>query len=186
MIPTVYYEQEAYSLGKKKIMGRQAAGDSFLKGLFNHYQGQEIWFYGSAPSNQNSFNRKGKKVALIERGKSPLLAKSGLLYFPSPDIARQAYLRATTGATSWSICGITHTTSSDRVMDALAENIIAPTRPWDAIICTSEAVKQNCNNVIAAQMDYLKYELGLTKISLPRFPVIPLGVSVNDFCSLPG
>ena len=35
-------------------------------------------------------------------------------------------------------------------------------------------------------MDYLKYELGLTKISLPRFPVIPLGVSVNDFCSLPG
>ena len=186
MIPTIYYEKEAYSLGKKQIMGRQAAGDSFLKGLFNHYQGEEVWFYGNCPNNLNSINETGKKVALIEREKSPLLAKSGLLYFPSPDIGRQAYLRASTGVTCWSICGITHTTSSDRVMDALAENIVAPTRPWDAIICTSEAVKQHCNKVISAQLDYLKYELGLTKISLPRFPVIPLGVNVNDFGSKPG
>jgi glycosyltransferase involved in cell wall biosynthesis len=181
MIPTIYYEQEAYSIGQQQIMGRQAAGDSFLKGLFEHYSGKSIWFYNQSPTNIAEMNSDNKEVGLIHRQQISSLETSGLLYFPSPDISRLAFLRSQLGTEKWSICGITHTTSSDRIMDALTSLVIAPTRPWDAIICTSEAVKEHCNKIMAEQVQYLKSEMGMTNLSLPNFPVIPLGINTKEF-----
>jgi len=185
MIPSIYYESEAYSLKNKNVMGRQAAGDSFIRGLLKHYSGPEIWFYKSFLENSDLINTENKKLKLLETKNYYALRQSGLLYFPSPDISNLAFLRQRVSDNAWSLCGITHTTSSDRIMDGLTRLITSPTRPWDAVICTSEAVKQHCNNVLSCQIDYLKREIGLNKLSLPKFPVIPLGIDISSFQNAP-
>jgi glycosyltransferase involved in cell wall biosynthesis len=66
-------------------------------------------------------------------------------------------------------------------MDALAALITAPVQPWDALICTSNAVKDNVSRVLQAQVNYLKDRLSIGKIVLPQLPVIPLGIHTADF-----
>ena len=66
-------------------------------------------------------------------------------------------------------------------MDALASLITSPTQPWDAVICTSTAVKNNVERLLQAQVDYLKDRLGIQKLVLPKLPVIPLGIHTLDF-----
>jgi glycosyltransferase involved in cell wall biosynthesis len=66
-------------------------------------------------------------------------------------------------------------------MDAIASWVTSPVQPWDAVICTSTAVKKNVEVILQAQVDSLKDRLGITKIVLPQLPVIPLGVHKEDF-----
>ena len=103
------------------------------------------------------------------------------MYYPGPGIGDHAWQRAAYGHGAWSLCGITHTTSSATAMDALANLLTAPLQPWDALICTSSAVKDNVNRVLQAQADYLVQRLGVQKLVLPQLPVIPLGIHAQDF-----
>lgn len=66
-------------------------------------------------------------------------------------------------------------------MDAIADLIVGPVQPWDAVICTSTAVKANLTCLLQAQADYLQNRLGITKLVLPQLPVIPLGIHTDDF-----
>ncbi len=66
-------------------------------------------------------------------------------------------------------------------MDALADLITAPVQPWDALICTSQAVKQNVERLLQAEVDRLVQRLGITRLVLPQLPVIPLGIVAADF-----
>jgi glycosyltransferase involved in cell wall biosynthesis len=66
-------------------------------------------------------------------------------------------------------------------MDAISELITAPVQPWDAVICTSTAVKDNVTRLLQAQVNMLKERLGVTKLVLPMLPVIPLGIHTKDF-----
>ncbi|HZW21312.1 glycosyltransferase family 4 protein, partial [Noviherbaspirillum sp.] len=103
------------------------------------------------------------------------------VYFPGPGLREHANHRAFFGHGAWSLCGITHTTSSAGAMDSLAELITAPVQQWDAVICTSSAVKDNVCRVLQAQEEYLKQRLGISRTVLPQLPVIPLGIHTKDF-----
>jgi glycosyltransferase involved in cell wall biosynthesis len=74
-----------------------------------------------------------------------------------------------------------NTTSSAGAMDAIASLITSPVHPWDAVICTSNAVKDNVSRLLKAQVDFLKDRLGISKLTLPQLPVIPLGIHTSDF-----
>ena len=102
---------------------------------------------------------------------------------PGPDVGRLAFQRSffDLKSDSWSLAGITHTTSSSAAMDAITGLLTSPVQPWDAIICTSRAVKTNVETVLQAQVDFLQDRLGITKIILPKLPIIPLGVNTEDF-----
>jgi starch synthase len=107
------------------------------------------------------------------------------VYYPGPGLAEHAWQRASYGHTSWSLCGITHTTSSAGAMDAITELLTAPVQPWDALICTSRAVKNNVEKLLQAQAHYLRVRLGITKLVLPMLPLIPLGIHTDDFSYTP-
>ena len=66
-------------------------------------------------------------------------------------------------------------------MDAIADLLTAPVHPWDALICTSRAVHNNVSRILEAEAEYLKRRLGVSKITLPKLPIIPLGVHADDF-----
>jgi glycosyltransferase involved in cell wall biosynthesis len=70
-------------------------------------------------------------------------------------------------------------------MDAISDLITAPVQAWDAVICTSTAVKDNVSKILQAQVNMLQERLGIGKLVLPMLPVIPLGIHTQDFVFTP-
>jgi alpha-maltose-1-phosphate synthase len=183
----IYYHPEAYTTSGPRLMGRNAAGESFLRGFLSHSTSVEFWAQVQHPEHARHFasavSSLGRSEPVRSVGKSSLgaLAQAGVVYYPGPGIGEHAFQRAAFGHSAWSLCGITHTTSSAGAMDALADLLVAPVQPWDAVICTSTAVNDNVTRLLQAQVDYLQNRLGVSRVVLPLLPVIPLGIHTSDF-----
>jgi glycosyltransferase involved in cell wall biosynthesis len=188
MTPCIYYHPEAYTTSGPKLMGRNAAGESFLRGYLSHSHVSEFWVQVQALDHAQHFASavtqagRTEPVKVVDRANLAALSGAGLVYYPGPGIGEHAFHRAAAGGTgAWSLCGITHTTASSGAMDAVVDLVTSPLQPWDAVICTSAAVKNNVERVLQAQVDYLQARLGLSKLVLPQLPVIPLGIHTDDF-----
>lgn len=187
MNAAIYYHPEAYTTSGPKLMGRNAAGESFLRGFLQHSNASEFWVQVHQLDHASHFAQtvqslgRTQAIKVVDKNTLGALSQAGVVYYPGPDLSEHAFQRAAYGHSAWSLCGITHTTSSAGAMDALAALITAPVQPWDALICTSNAVKDNVSRVLQAQVDYLKDRLGIGKIVLPQLPVIPLGIHTADF-----
>lgn len=187
MNPCIYYHPEAYSTSGPKLMGRHAAGESFLRGFLQHARNQEFWLQVQKLEHAQQFRaaatalQRTQPVKAVQAQHLAALAEPGLVYHPGPGIGDHAWQRAAHGHAAWSLCGITHTTSSAGAMDALAQWVTAPVQPWDAVICTSTAVKTHVERLLQAQVDHLAQRLGATRLVLPQLPVIPLGIHTQDF-----
>ncbi len=187
MTACIYYHPEGYTTSGPKLMGRNAAGKSFLKGFFAHSCAKEFYVQVENPDHARIFagvaEKSGRKepVRAVDKNSLAALAQAGVVYYPGPGIDGHAFKRAAFGHGAWSLCGITHTTASASAMDSITQLITAPVQPWDAVICTSTAVKDNVEKLLQAQVDYLQARLGMTKLVLPQLPVIPLGIHTQDF-----
>lgn len=187
MTAAIYYHPEAYTTTGPKLMGRNAAGESFLRGFISHSKTTEFWAQVQKPEHAQHFADsvkhygRNEPVKAVDKNSLGALTQAGVVYYPGPGLGEHAYHRAVLGHGAYSLCGITHTTSSAGAMDAITELLTAPVQPWDAMICTSTAVKNNVERMLQAQVDYLKDRLGITKITLPQLPVIPLGIHTQDF-----
>jgi glycosyltransferase involved in cell wall biosynthesis len=195
MTAAIYYHPEAYTTTGPRLMGRNAAGESFLRGFLRYSKATEFWAQVQRMEHAQHFAQAAKSFArnepikAVDKNSLSALESPGVVYYPVPGIGEHAYHRALAGAnsqnadphTAWSLCGITHTTSSAGAMDALASLITAPVQPWDAVICTSTAVKDNVEKLLQAQVNYLQERLGVSKLRLPLLPVIPLGIHTEDF-----
>jgi glycosyltransferase involved in cell wall biosynthesis len=190
-VTAIYFHPEAYTTAGPKLMGRNAAGESFLRGFLAHSTATEFWAQVQRPEHAQHFAKsvrsagREEPVKAVDKTSLAALAQAGVVYHPGPGIGEHAFHRAAYGHSAWSLCGITHTTSSAGAMDALASLVTAPVQPWDALICTSTAVKDNVTRLLQAQVDYLKDRLGITKMVLPQLPVIPLGIHTSDFAYTP-
>jgi alpha-maltose-1-phosphate synthase len=187
MTACIYYQPEGYTTSGPKLMGRNAAGESFLKGFFAHSRAREFFVQVEHPDHARHFagaaEKSGRKepIRVIDKNSLTALKNAGVVYCPGPGIDGHAFKRVAFGDGAWSLCGITHTTASASVMDSLVQLITAPVQPWDAVICTSMAVKDNVEKLLQAQVDYLQARLGMSKMVLPQLPVIPLGIHAGTF-----
>ncbi len=191
MEPCLYYHPEAYTTSGPKLMGRHAAGESFLRGFLEHSRQETWWVQVAQEDHAQHFARtaaalgRTEPVKAVTKAGLGALAQAGLLYLPGPGLAEHARHRAmvagAAGHTAWSLCGITHTTSSAGAMDALVQLVTEPIQPWDALICTSTAVKTHVERILQARVDELQQRLGVSRLVLPMLPVIPLGVHTRDF-----
>ncbi len=191
MTACIFYHPDAYTTTGPRLMGRNAAGESFLAGFLTHSHATEFWVQVQKPDHADGFKeavarrRPGAAVTVVERANLRDLETPGIVYHPGPTISEHAFLRSIAGAASgdaaWSLCGVTHTTASAAAMDALTALITAPVQPWDAVICTSAAVKDNVVRLLEAQVEYLRDRLGVQRTVLPQLPVIPLGLHSQDF-----
>ena len=198
MNAAIYYHPEAYTTSGPKLMGRNAAGESFLKGFLKYSSATEFWIQVQNIEHAKHFASTAKALGCTQLVKSvdiknlSALSQIGQIYFPGPGIGEHAYHRSLTGSqirsgnltnphAAWSLCGITHTTSSAGAMDAIGNLITSPIQAWDALICTSHAVKDNVQRLLQAKVNQLQERLGITKVVLPMLPVIPLGIHTEDF-----
>ena len=187
MTAAIYFHPEAYTTSGPKLMGRNAAGESFLRGYLAYSKTDRFWAQVEKAEHAQAFAQtvaaagRGEPVKAIDKNSLAALSQPGAVYYPGPGIGQHAWHRAAYGHGAWSLCGITHTTSSAGAMDALADLLTAPVQPWDAVICTSTAVKDNVTRLLQAQADYLVQRLGVQRLVLPQLPVIPLGIHTGDF-----
>jgi len=187
MTSAIFYDTDGFRVNKDKIMGRQVAGNTFLKAFIKYIKDRDIYIYSKTNIQAEDFYKfvksEGidKNIKFINFQNTILLNKPGLLFYPGPDIALQSKNRSLYKEASWSICGITHTTSSAGVMRSIEALVTAPIKPWDAIICTSNAVKSNVLKIIEAEEHNLKNRFNASNFTRPQLPIIPLGVNTSDY-----
>lgn len=180
-----HFVAEGYDTrGQGLIKGRRAAGEGFLKGYARH--SGEDFFYCFAASQRQARHfsrlvadgRAGRKaqIGYIPFAVPEKLAEPGMLFHPGPDLGHQAWARRLGAASAYGLCGVTHTICSKGAIDAIGDLLTLPVHPWDAVICTSEAVRRTVQGVLDARADYLHERLGVRPSCPIELPVIPLGV----------
>lgn len=188
----IEFHPEGFTTGGPRLMGREAAGEGFLTAFLRHAEAEA--FYCQAASGGH-FEIFRQRVAAARGGAFPAewispvnasaLVRPGCLFRPDPVIGPAAWQRRHFGEAAYSICGITHTICSAAVMDAIGELVIAPVYPWDAVICTSSAVKTAVDHMLKQWNEYLTQRWGAS-LPLPvELPVIPLGVDCDALADGP-
>ncbi len=179
---------DGYDMSKPALMGRQAAGHGFLRAAIAARGGRPIVGYSPSAHVAKSFEGLVQAIdptatfEAILPTELPRIGRTGVLYLADSTVATHARARFRHGMASFSLCGVTHTTASQLAMNEIAGLLPDPVAPWDALICTSNAVLETIRRVHEAELDYLRWRLGdAVKATRPQLPVIPLGVHCDDF-----
>ena len=183
---SIYYHPEGYVTSGQRIMGRQAAGESFLRAAAQSGASHLTCHTDNAGSAQHFSEQLAKygfagQARWVPMEQPQGLAEDGCLYLPGPNLKDSAWHRAPVGARAYSLCGITHTTASHLATSSITDLLTAPVRSWDALICTSTAVRDTVRTLLQNQAQYLREQIGATRFELPQLPIIPLGVHCADF-----
>ena len=186
---SLYFAQDGYTMSGDRIMGRQAAGNAYLKAILKsdisnislYLQNQKESDLAVEEIQKILPKEKKIEVERIQYDKPNLSKRYGGIFFPGPVLTKHAMNRSFFGHESYSLVGITHTTASHTVMSGISELLTYPVKPWDAVICTSDVVLDTVNKILDRAFDQYKKILGATKKELPMLPVIPLGVHQEDF-----
>ena len=180
---TLFYAPDGYDTSRPKLMGRHAAGEGFLRGVVRHAGFDRLVALTRSPGDAAAFVAQCKALGAtvpaetVPDGEFHRLAETGCLMAPGPELSAFAWRRRRIGAANaFSLVGITHTIASASAMDSIAEMLVAPLQPWDALVCTSSAVRAAVLRLQQAEGAYLARRLGATRLAGPALPVIPLGV----------
>lgn len=188
----IYFHPEAFNTATQSLMGRHAAGESFMRGFLRHADVDRFHIWNIAgraqPGLEDLLNRlhpPERPVNWIDMRNRIKVGEVGVANLPIPEIGKEAWQRAPFGPNTYAICGITHTTATATVMNAVADMLIAPTEPFDTLICTSSAVRASIETQLSAVRDYLKDQFGTRTRPEPMLATIPLGVNSSDFAHDP-
>ncbi|MDB5641421.1 MAG: glycosyl transferase group 1 [Hyphomicrobiales bacterium] len=188
--PALRYEPDGFHVPDSRVMGRHSAGASFLRAFVRAAAGRDIVGAGPNPASGDAFvahvrgldPRASIRWLALEEQRA--FAAIGGLHLSDPQLARHARLRQAVGHAAYSLTGLTHTIASpgDGAMGLIADMAVGPVMPWDALICTSEAVKASVVTLLETQDEYLRWRVGAQAAApRPELPVIPLGVHCGDF-----
>lgn len=186
----VWYERDGYDTSGKRLVGRQAAGEQFLKALVEH--GADDTLFCVAPTKEQfedyrqrvlGWLTREKRIVAVAPQDSAALAKIGCLYRPEPTLAPYAWQRRFGDQRGYSLVGVTHTICTKAVLGQFGQLAVAPLQPWDALICTSAVVKEAVERVAADYLEFLadRYGAALPRKLDLRLPIIPLGVDASAF-----
>jgi starch synthase len=184
----IRFEPDGYDIRRPWLMGRQVAGHGLLRAAVQGRAAGPMYCYTPREASAAAFANLVREIdgavetRWLSPGKIAGSSASRILYLADPHLSAFARLRLREGMAQYSLCGVTHTTATPQAMGAIADLLTEPVAPWDALICTSEAVAETIRRVHEAQADYLRWRLGPDVVlSSVQLPVIPLGVHCADF-----
>jgi alpha-maltose-1-phosphate synthase len=182
----LFYRRDAFDTGGKRLLGRQAAGEGFLRALVRHGRSEDVYCYTPSRADFQEFcefarphARKNQRLHWLDEHHPPNLAKAGALFRGDTLIGELAFQRYGGDARAYSICGITHTIASRGPQRAIAELLTAPVERWDALVCTSLAVRKTVERILDGYGEYLAERCGKRPELELKLPVIPLGVDTS-------
>jgi glycosyltransferase involved in cell wall biosynthesis len=187
----ISYNEDSFDPGAQP-MGRRTAGQGMLRGFVEHAGVDAFFGYGQFEQDRTGFEAAVRRFG----GAGPVhwtdpagiagLSRVGALHVAGPVGAAHAFQRRAVDQRAWSLTGVTHTVSTHGAMDAIASLLTGPVQSWDALVCTSHAVRGVVQSVLDDQADYLRARIGgAGPIPTLQLPVIPLGVHCADFAAAP-
>ena len=93
MNPVIYYHPEAYTTTGPKLMGRNAAGESFLRGFLKHSHSTAFWAqvqrneHGEHFAKQVKALGRNEPIHCITNHNLNALSQAGLVYHPGLALA---------------------------------------------------------------------------------------------------
>lgn len=187
----IFHHPDAVERPTTPLAGRRTAGQSFIRGFARHASGDMLHCVAGTMEHVDLFKEMmaangwtgGVTGHLVSRPET--LATPGTMMLPGPNLGSYAWTRRRVGQAHHALCGITHTMSTRRIMEGLTDMLMAPVEPWDAVICTSQAVR----SVVDHQMDeietYIRGRFAARRVPRPQLPVIPLGIDTAQFAHRP-
>ncbi len=190
--PALYFHPDQIEGEGRDLVGRRSAGQSFLAGFLRHMPGDSVHCLTETQAGGQAFEQAARSLGETRpitphtlRGGGDFTA-AGCVFFPTPGYSIAPWRRQRLGPNRCSLVGITHTMSTARVIMSLHHLMTDPVEPWDAIICTSRAVRAVVARHFEVETEYFRLRFGATRMPLPQLPVIPLGIAADDFTPLPG
>ena len=126
-------------------------------------------------------NGRQEEVKFIDFKNTGALREPGVLFYPGPDISVHSKRRSFYQNNTWSLCGITHTICSAKIMESIQSLVTAPVYPWDALICTSTVARSNIIKIFEVEEENLRHKLKASNFTRPQLPIIPLGLDSSEF-----
>ncbi len=189
MNAAIQFEDTSFRTDQPRLMGRQAATESFFRAWLQHGQIDVAVGYVERATERAAFADAVRRIdghdrrllALATPADTTAVQATGTLFRADPGLADLAYRRRRGDPRRWSLVGITHTTASVGAMRALGELVVGPLEPWDAVICTSSAVQAMVRRQVEGTFAYFQERLGASRRPKLNLPVIPLGIDTRSF-----
>ncbi len=188
MNPALFFEPDGYLLTGPKLMGRQVAGNGFLRAAVLGRMPGPLAAYTASRASADVFRDTVAQIdpaaetSWIPGPRLDLLAQAGIVYRPDQNLGPMARQRLRVGPAAYSLTGVTHTLATPWTLDALAKTLVDPLMAWDALVCTSQAARAVVEAVLDKQGAYQRWRTGQdVAVERPLLPVIPLGVHCGDF-----
>ena len=129
--------------------------------------------FGAAPG--------AARLTLSSLTKTDAAAIAGTLLRGQPYLCDLAWERGHRfGHQAYSLVGMIHTLAPPKVRELIGEVLVAPVQPWDALICTSPAVRDCLESLLDRWQAHLSRRFGGTRKTRPQLPLLPLGVDQAD------
>ena len=187
---SLFFHPDAIESEGKDLVGRRSAGQSFLKGYLRNGGGAEISAVVESDGAGKAFDTVARElgetrpIRISGLRTAEELDRAGSVFFPSPGYQNFPWLRQRHSPAACSFVGITHTVSTRRVMKGFHTLLSEPVHEWDAVICTSEAVKSVVVHQMEQEAAFYTERFGAARVPMPQLPVIPLGIETADFAPL--
>jgi len=108
-------------------------------------------------------------------------ASAECLMVAGPSFDEFAWERRAGSQRAYSLCGVTHTLSSDRIIASLSNYLLLPLQQWDALVCTSHVARDVVTRTMENYAEYLGRRAGVRIEPALKLPVIPLGVDADRY-----
>ncbi|WP_025899512.1 glycosyltransferase family 4 protein [Sneathiella glossodoripedis] len=184
----IFYEVDGFSTTGERLLGRQVAGESFLRGFVKNADLERFFCYTDHPGKFQLFKKQISDYRLSKPKAewiNPLelhkIRNPGCVFYSGPGLGSFAWQRQYITPNAYSLCGLTHTTCSREAMDAFGQLITGPLHEWDALICTSQSVKKTVEYALGNYAEHLA-ERGGGKFDIRvQLPILPLGINCDEF-----
>ena len=169
-------------------MGRQSAGKAFMRGIARKWpHGSTLHGVGLRDADARKMIDQLKGDGFVGRLTWSIppnwshASQVGAIYYPCPLSKDIAHARNSVNSAAFSLMGITHTLSEAGAMDDIAALVLPPFKPWDALICTSQAALGLVNGLQRDVRAWWSEHTGLKQFVDVALPVIPLGIDCPAF-----
>ncbi|MCC7272571.1 MAG: glycosyltransferase family 4 protein [Alphaproteobacteria bacterium] len=168
--------------------GKDMANNAFLSAFLATTVHDDVFFYAATGGAAEKYREivptltdRTFRTHFLSQNDISRLAEPGCLMHLDPHLGRDAWDRRRVGQRSFSIVALIHTMAGPFNLDAHMETLLGPVQSWDALVCTSRAVKRTVEMLFERWSDYLSDRFGATRLPAPQLPILPLGVDVARF-----
>jgi len=170
--------------------GKDVANLELYRALARHGGFEALEILSNTPADEGELRTALGAPDTLAVGSASILnqrraLEAGAVLRGQPDLYNLAWLRRrTVGDRAYSLLGLVHTIAPPAMRQIIAMAQVAPTHPWDAVICTSPSVHASLSDMFDGWGDYLAERTGGQAPPRPALPILPLGVDGQAMAAL--